>query len=198
MNQGDRVMLLTARNRVRLSLAATVIALSGLTGSPGAQGLPPDIKPKLPPQLPSLTNTSQTVTIPRLDLGQTLTQSFTPNPSPAAAPAIMTLSGEWPIAIVSGGEGQVNRKIRAVLRSPFGQTVATGCGYSKNAQPTAVSSTTTPALLATGQFQPAAQDAVGTWNVIVSYCDNLPSGTSGASRVLGEIKIFVSYRAATS
>jgi hypothetical protein len=182
-----------------LSLAATVLALSGLAGSTGAQGLPqPDITPKLPPRIPNLTNRSLTVTFPRLDLGQTATQSFTPEPSPAPAPAIMSINGEWPVAIVAGGEGQINRKVRAILRSPFGQVIANGCGYSRDAKPVSGSAENKPALFASGQFQPAAQDISGTWNITVSYCDGLPEGGNGASRVLGEIKIFVSYRAATS
>ena len=190
----------SAISTLRFSLVAALVCLSGALGPAGAQGpgpVPP-VKPKLPPSIPNLTNRSLTVTIPRLDPGQTITQNFSPDPSPATAPAIMSLNGEWPVAIVSGGEGQVNRKIRAILRSPFGQIIANGCGYSRDAKPVSGSSESTPALLATGQFQAGNQDVSGGWNVSVTYCDNLPSGPMQVSRVLGEIKIFVSYRAATS
>jgi hypothetical protein len=149
---------------------------------------------KAPPQLKSLVHSLSTVTIGRLDRGQTVTQSFTPNPAPAGG--VMSVNGDWPVGIVSGGEAQVNRKIRAVLRSPAGQVVADGCGYSRDAKPTAAGSTIKPALSAAGEFQSSAQDANGPWNVAVSYCDGAGAPPSGASRVLGDIKIHVSYRAA--
>lgn len=173
---------------LRCSLLVALVGLSGPAAHVGAQSPQPRT-----PELPPLTDSFVTVTIPRLEPGQTLTQAFVPSPSPSAG--IMSVNGEWPVAVIGGGEGQINRKIRAVLRSPFGQVVADGCGYSKTAKPTSASPTNKPALVAAGQFKPAFQDAVSSWNVTVSYCDGAGAPPSGASRVLGEIKIFVSFRA---
>jgi hypothetical protein len=189
----------TAIHTLRYTLAAAVLCLTAASGSTRVLA---QLQPQGPQPIPkapalqnfTLTDKSVTVTIARLDPGQTVTQVFTPKPSPAAAP--MALSGEWPIAIVSGGEGQVNRKIKAVLKSPFGQTVAEGCGFSKTAPASAGQNK--PALSAAGLFQPGNQDALGSWSVTVSYCDALGAPPSGASRVLGDIKITVSFRAATS
>jgi hypothetical protein len=176
---------------VRVALLATLL-VSGAV-APSAQAPPPDLGARTPPRLPALVDSSFTVTIGRLDPGQTLTQSFSPAPVPA--PGVMSVNGDWPVAIVGGGEGQVNRKIRVVLRSPFGQTVADGCGYSRDAKPTAAGSQTKPALSAAGQFRAGAQDVSGAWSVTVSYCDTAGAPPTGASRVLGDIKLHVSYRA---
>lgn len=178
----------------RSVLAAAVLASAAAVAPAYAQPAAIDPTVKAPPQLRSLVDSLSTVTIGRLDPGQTVTQSFTPNPPPAGG--VMSVNGEWPIAIVSGGEAQVNRKIRAVLRSPGGQIVADGCGYARDAKPTSAGSTTKPSLSAAGQFQGSAQDANGAWSVAVSYCDGAGAPPSGASRVLGDIKIHVSYRAA--
>ena len=191
----------TAIHTLRYTLAAAVVCLTAASGPARALAQLPPQGPQPIPKAPALqnfnlTDKSVTVTIARLDPGQTVTQTFTPKPSPAAAPAIMALGGEWPIAIVSGGEGQVNRKIKAVLKSPFGQTVAEGCGFSKTAPASAGQNK--PALSAAGQFQPGNQDVSGSWSVTVSYCDGLGAPPSGASRVLGDIRITVSFRAATS
>ncbi len=178
----------------RCVLAAA--ALVGAAAFAPAYAQPAAIDPvvKAPPQLKSLVDSLVTVTVGRLDPGQTVTQSFTPNPPPAGG--VMSVNGEWPVAVVGGGEGQVNRKIRAVLRSPGGQVIADGCGYARDAKPTTAGSTTRPALSAAGQFQGSSQDAAGAWNVAVSYCDGGAAPPSGPSRVLGDIKIHVSYRAA--
>lgn len=183
----------TRLGTLRHSLFAALVAIAGPAAPAGAQAPQPQ-QPSIPSELQNLTDTFVTVTIPRLENGQTVTQPFVPSPSTSAG--VMSINGEWPIAIVGGGEGQVNRKIRAVLRSPFGQVVANGCGYSKTAKPTSASTAHKPAMFASGQFQPRFQDAVGQWNVTVSYCDDAAPSPSGPSRVLGEIKIFVSYRAA--
>lgn len=174
-------------------LAAAVMGVGAFTPT-SAQVPSRDPGAKTPPRLPSLVDSAFTVTVGRLDPGQTVTQSFTPNPAPA--PGVMSLTGEWPVAIVSGGEGQFNRKVRAVLRSPFGQVVADGCGFSRDAKPTAVGATNKPALFAAGQFQAGNQDANSLWNLAVSYCDGAGAPPSGPSRVLGDIKIHISYRAA--
>lgn len=177
----------------RHALAAALIGVAAFTP---ASAQSPTLAPtaKTPPQLRSLVDSSFTVTIRRLDPGQTVTQTFTPDPAPS--PGVVSLNGEWPVAVVSGGEGQFNRKVRAVLRSPFGQVVADGCGYSRDAKPTAAGSTNKPALFATGQFQAGNQDASSLWNIAVSYCDGAGAPPSGPSRVLGDIKIHISYRAA--
>ena len=174
---------------VRVVLAA---ALSGVAAFTTASAQSP--APNTPPQLRSLVDSSFTVTIDRLDPGRTVTRNFTPNPAPA--PGVMSLNGEWPLAVVSGGEGTVNRKIRAVLRSPFGQVVADGCGYSRGAKPTSAGATVKPALSAAGQFQAGNQDGTSAWSVAVSYCDGFSPPPSGASHVLGDIEIHISYRAA--
>jgi hypothetical protein len=174
-------------------LAAAVLAGAAAFAPAYAQSPAIDPVVKTPPQLTSLVDSSVTVTIGRLDPGQTVTQSFTPNPAPSGG--VMSVNGEWPIATVGGGEGQVNRKIRAVLRSPAGQIVADGCGYSRDAKLTFAGATTKPALLAAGQFQ-GTRDANGAWQVAVSYCDGAGAPPSGASRVLGDIRLLVSYRAA--
>jgi hypothetical protein len=174
-------------------LAAATLAGAALSAPAYGQRSAIDPVVKAPPQLTSLVDSLVTVTVSRLDPGQTVTQSFTPNPTPSAG--VMSVNGEWPIAVVGGGEGQVNRKIRAVLRSPAGQVVADGCGYARDAKPTTAGSTTRPALSAVGQFQGSAEDAKGPWNVAVSYCDGGGAPPSGPSRVLGDIRIHVSYRA---
>ncbi len=176
----------------RCALAA-VLAGAAVLAPVYAQRSAIDPVVKTPPQLTSLVDSLVTVTVSRLDPSQTVTQSFTPNPAPSAG--VMSVNGEWPIAAIGGGEGQVNRKIRVVLRSPAGQIVADGCGYARDAKPTTAGSTTRPALSAVGQFQGSAQDAKGPWNIAVSYCDGGGAPPSGPSRVLGDIKIHVSYRA---
>jgi hypothetical protein len=162
------------------------------SGSPArAQSPVPPLRTDVPPQLRNLTNASVTVTIPRLDPGQTVTQPFTPSPRPAEG--VLSVTGTWPVAIVSGGEGQVNRKIKAVLRSPAGTVVAEGCGFSSGAKAVSGSSVTTPSLLAAGTF--AGPSTAGPWSVAVSYCDGFSPPPSGASRVLGDIRLVVSFRA---
>jgi hypothetical protein len=128
------------------------------------------------------------VTVSQLENGQTVSQVFSPNPSPSTG-RLMVLSGTWPVGVVGGGEGQVNRKIRAVLTSPFGQTVADGCGYSSD-----VNSTYTPKLLTTGQFNAGTSDATGQWRISLSYCDGYGNG-DGVSRSLGQIRVSVAYNA---
>ncbi len=150
---------------------------------------------KAPPQLTSLVDSLVTVTVGRLDPGQTVTQSFTPNPVPARGRDVV--NGEWPVAVVGGGEGQVNRKIRAVLRSPGGQIVADGCGYARDAKPTTAGSTTRAGAVGSRASSRAAartRRAPGTSPSATAMVRAPPP--SGPSRVLGDIKIHVSYRAA--
>lgn len=183
----------STRVTFRCVLAAALIGVAAFT--PASAQLPTrEPGAKTPPRLPSLVDSAFTVTVSRLDPGQTVTQRVALNPAPS--PGVMSLNGEWPVAVVSGGEGQFNRKVRAVLRSPFGQVVADGCGYSRDAKPTAGGPTTKPALSAAGQFQAGNQDANSLWNIAVSYCDGAGAPPSGPSRVLGDIKIHISYRAA--
>jgi hypothetical protein len=177
----------------RCALAAAALAGAAVFAPAYAQRSAIDPVVKAPPQLTSLVDSLVTVTVSRLDPSQTVTQSFTPNPAPSAG--VMSVNGEWPVAAIGGGEGQVNRKIRVVLRSPAGQMVADGCGYARDAKPTTAGPTTRPALSAVGQFQGSAQDARGPWNIAVSYCDGGGAPPSGPSRVLGDIRIHVSYRA---
>jgi hypothetical protein len=174
-----------------VSLCAAIAAVI-VVGAGAAQFPPSPVLPAnpVPPQLRNLTltNRSVIVAVAQLDNGQTVSQVFAPSPAPSAG-RLMVVSGTWPVAVYGGGEGQLNRKIRAVLTSPFGQTVADGCGYSSD-----VTSTYTPKLLTTGQFSPGASDATGQWRVSLQYCDGYGNG-DGVSRSLGQIRIAVAYNA---